>query len=190
MIAKSGPSANLFSRREFSGRLGSLLSTVAIAGTAFASPRSQTAPGTSNAGEISHTAEAVHQEVVFKASRAQVYEALTDAAQFTKVTAILTDMAAGPAEISREVGGSFALFGGRIRGRHVELVPNARIVQAWRAGSWDEGTYSIVRFVLKDEGETTRIVFDHTGFPTGDAESLASGWKEHYWEPLAKFFAS
>ncbi len=31
--------------------------------------------------------------------------------------------------------------------------------------------------------------FDHTGFPKGHAETLASGWNAHYWEPLAKFFA-
>ena len=35
--------------------------------------------------EISHTAESIHQEPVFKASRKRVYEALTDAKQFDKV---------------------------------------------------------------------------------------------------------
>jgi activator of HSP90 ATPase len=36
-----------------------------------------------------------------------------------------------PTQISREVGGAFSLFGGIIVGRHIELVPNERIVQAW-----------------------------------------------------------
>ena len=35
--------------------------------------------------EISHTAEAIHQEPVFKASRKRVYEALTDTKQFDKI---------------------------------------------------------------------------------------------------------
>jgi hypothetical protein len=35
--------------------------------------------------EISHTAESIHQEVVFKASRNRVYKALTDAKQFDHV---------------------------------------------------------------------------------------------------------
>jgi hypothetical protein len=86
---------------------------------------------------ISRTAEAIHQEAVFTASWKRVYEALTDAKQFDKVIQLsgvtqsmhLPDK---PAEISREVGGAFALFGGYITGRHVELVPNERIVQAWR----------------------------------------------------------
>ncbi|MGA8540867.1 MAG: SRPBCC domain-containing protein [Terriglobales bacterium] len=148
--------------------------------------------------EISHTAEAIHQEPMFKASRKRVYEALTDAAQFDKViqlSGVMQSMHLGdkPAEISREVGGAFTLFGGYVTGRHVELVPNERIVQAWRAGSWPPGVYSIARFELVKQGSGTelgtKIVFDHTGFPKGEAEHLASGWKAHYWELLAKLLA-
>jgi len=144
--------------------------------------------------EISHTAEAIHQEAVFKASRKRVYEALTDAQQFDKViqlSGVMQSMHLGnkPAEISREVGGAFTLFGGYITGRHVELVPNERIVQAWRTGGWPPGVYSIARFELVEQRAGTGIVFDHTGFPKGEAESLAAGWKAHYWEPLAKLLS-
>jgi uncharacterized protein YndB with AHSA1/START domain len=146
-------------------------------------------------GEISHTAEAIHQEPVIKASRKLVYEALTDTEQFDKVIQLSGAMKAmpnlgnKPTQISREVGGAFILFGGYITGRHVELMPGQRIVQAWRAGSWDPGVYSIAKFELVEQGSGTKIVFDHTGFPKGAAEHLASGWKEHYWEPLAKLLA-
>jgi activator of HSP90 ATPase len=144
--------------------------------------------------EISHTAESIHQEVAFKASRTRVYEALLDARQFDKIIQLSGVMQTmhlpeKPSEISREVGGPFALFGGYITGRHVELVPNARIVQAWRTGGWAQGVYSIAKFELVEKGSGTRIVFDHTGFPNGQAESLASGWKAHYWEPLEKLLA-
>jgi activator of HSP90 ATPase len=144
--------------------------------------------------EISHTEESIHQEPVFKATRNRIYEALTDAKQFDKVielSGVLQAMHLGakPAEISREVGGAFTLFGGYITGRHVDLVPNQRIVQAWRTGSWSPGIYSVAKFELVEQVSGTRIVFDHTGFPKGDAESLASGWNTHYWEPLAKLLA-
>ena len=92
-----------------------------------------------------------------------------------------------PTEISREEGGAFAIFGGYITGRQIELVPAVRIVQAWRVGSWEPGVYSIVKFELTEQGGGTKIVFDHTGFPKGDGEHLASGWKAHYWEPLQEF---
>jgi uncharacterized protein YndB with AHSA1/START domain len=144
--------------------------------------------------EISRTAESIHQEAVFKASRKRVYEALTDTEQFDKViqlSGVMKSMHLGskPTEISREVGGAFRLFGGHITGRHVELVPNDRIVQAWRTGGWDPGVYSIAKFELMEQGSGTKIVFDHTGFPKGEAEVLASGWKAHYWEPLEKLLA-
>jgi len=141
--------------------------------------------------EISHTAESIHQEAVFKASRKRLYEVLIDAKQFDKViqlSGVMQSMHLGdkPAEISREVGGAFTLFGGYITGRQVELVSNERIVQAWRTGGWAPGVYSIAKFELVEQGSGTKIVFDHTGFPKGEAEVLASGWKAHYWEPLEK----
>jgi activator of HSP90 ATPase len=140
---------------------------------------------------ISRTAESIHQEPVFKANRKRVYEALLDSAQFDKVIQISGVMQSmhlpgKPTEISPEPGGAFVLFGGYITGRNIELVPNQRIVQAWRAGSWDPGVYSIARFELVEQGSGCKIAFDHTGFPKGEAEHLASGWKAHYWEPLDK----
>jgi len=138
--------------------------------------------------------EAIHQEPVFKASRKQVYEALTDAAQFGRVVQLSAAMQGGgmktgaaPVTISREAGGAFSAFGGYVTGRQVELEPNERIVQVWRAGSWDPGSYSIARFVFVEQGAETKIKFDHTGFPKGQAEHLAEGWRVNYWEPLAKF---
>jgi activator of HSP90 ATPase len=142
--------------------------------------------------EISHSAEAIHQEPVFKASRKRVYEALTDAKQFDEVTHLSHDMhisGVKPTEISREVGGAFTLFGGHIVGRQVELEPNERIVQAWRVVDWAPGWYSIAKFELVEQGAGTKIVFDHMGFPTGLAEHLAEGWKAHYWDSLQKYLA-
>jgi len=93
-------------------------------------------------------------------------------------------------ELGREAGGALSAFGGYVTGRILELVPNERIVQAWRSASWDPGTYSIARFVLSDQGSDSKLVFDHAGFPQGEAQHLAEGWKANYWEPLKKFLAS
>jgi activator of HSP90 ATPase len=143
---------------------------------------------------ISHAAESIHQEPVFRANRKRIYDALTDARQFAKIVELSGAMQGTPpgtkaAEISGEVGGAFAIFGGHIVGRQVELVPNQRIVQAWRVVDWKPGDYSIAKFELTEQGAETRIVFDHTGIPRGTAEHLASGWEEHYWAPLRKFLA-
>ena len=180
---------NPVTRRKFVTRMA-LLPGVAIAAEAFAADSRNAQPD--DRGEVSHASEAIHQEVVFKASRARIYEALTDTKQFDKMIEISgvmrgTSLGNKPTEISREVGGSFTLFGGHIIGRHIELVRDERIVQAWRVIIWDPGVYSIAKLALMEQGAATKLIFDHTGFPLGQGKHLADGWKEHYWEPLRKY---
>ena len=90
-------------------------------------------------------------------------------------------MTGAPAQIDARDGGAFSCFGGMITGRNVELVPGQRVVQAWRAGNWDAGVYSIVRFELRPEGQGTRLVFDHTGYPEAMGSHLEAGWEANYW---------
>jgi uncharacterized protein YndB with AHSA1/START domain len=187
--------SNILTRRDFSMRMAALLPAFGAAGTAFGSTGSVRAAGFAGSEEITHTSEAIHQEVVFKASRKRVYEALTDAKQFEKVLQLSAAMQSGkipagkPVEVSREAGGAFSIFGGYILGRQIELVPNERIVQAWREVVWSPGVYSIAKFELAEQGTGTKLVFDHTGFPEGGGQHLAEGWKVNYWEPLGKFLA-
>jgi activator of HSP90 ATPase len=141
---------------------------------------------------LSHTAEAIHQEPIFKASPQRVYDALMDAQQFQKIEQLgaatkSMDVTTKPAVISREAGGAFMLFGGYIVGRQIELIPNQRIVQVWRTMSWPEGAYSIVRFEFAARGGGTMLIFDHAGFPAGNGEHLATGWEINYWQPMQKY---
>ena len=122
----------------------------------------------------------LHQEVDFKASPHRIYEILLDSKQFTTFSG-------EPAEISHDVGGAFMMFGGKIVGRNVELVPDQRIVQAWRPAYWEPGIYTLVKFELKPDGSQTKVVLDHTGFPEGNFVNLNSGWRMHYWERLTKY---
>jgi len=172
-------------RREVSLRLVSLLSIFGFAGKAKALRGSVFSEG----DEISHNCECIHQEVVIRASAARVYQALTEATHFAKITEFSTPGAGASTTISPEAGGTFSLFGGVILGRHIELVPNGRLVQAWREKSWPPGVYSVAMFQLIDQGSSTKLVFDHTGFPQGAAGHLAPGWWSHYWEPLQKYLA-
>lgn len=112
---------------------------------------------------------------------------LTDARQFSKMTDLVMPRAA--TTISPEQGGAFSLFNGIISGRNIEMVPNERLVQAWREKNWDPGVFSLVKFQLNDQGADTKLVFDQTAIPQGHAGHLAPGWKSHYWEPLQKYLA-
>ena len=109
----------------------------------------------------------IHQEVVIPASPERVYAALTTIAQFTEATG------GRAAQIDASAGGAFTLFGGAIHGRQIELVPNERLVQAWRVKLWDPGVYSLVRFTLAASGSGTKLVLDHSSFPDGQHEHLA-----------------
>lgn len=146
--------------------------------------------------EISSSEEAIHQRRTFAANRSRVYAALTVEEQFDRIVRLSGVMKADtqanmqhPTRLSTHAGGAFSVFDGYIVGRQLELVPNERIVQAWRVLSWPRGLYSIARFELSEQAGATTIVFDHTGFPKGTAEHLASGWQEHYWDPLTKILA-
>jgi activator of HSP90 ATPase len=55
----------------------------------------------------------------------RIYEVFLDSKQFSAFTGM-------PADIRREAGSAFSVFGGMIVGRNVALIPNQRIVQVWR----------------------------------------------------------
>jgi len=182
-------------RRDFSTQLATFLPGLGIAVSAFTSGSAQGAqPEVSE--EISHTCEAIHQEIAFNVAPQRVYEALVNEKQFDQVVRLSAAMQSGmalgssPTQISTQVGGVFTLFGGHIVGRQIELVPSERIVQAWRVVTWEAGIFSIARFGLVAQDSATKLVFDHTGFPQGQAQHLADGWRGNYWEPLAKFLIS
>src|SRR4051812_8391037 len=101
----------------------------------------------------------IHQEIVVNSPPARVYEALTKAVGFGPMTG------GAPTEIDGQSGGAFSLFGGMIHGRNVECSAGERVVQAWRVKVWEPGLYSIVRFELRPEGTSTRVVLDHSAFP-------------------------
>jgi activator of HSP90 ATPase len=122
----------------------------------------------------------IHQDVDFTANPQRLYDALLDSKQFT-------EFAGRPSEIDRAVGGTFSLFSGHIIGRNLELIPNQRIVQAWRVVDWPAGVYSIAKFEFTPQGSGTHLVFDHTGFPVELHDHLAAGWKSNYWDLLTKY---
>jgi activator of HSP90 ATPase len=121
----------------------------------------------------------INQTVVFKAGPHEVYEALMDSAKHSEFTG-------AKAEISREVGGEFSAYGGYCSGTNTELVPNKKIVQSWRAGSWPEGYTSTITLLFDEIEEGTELTFTHEGVPTEDFEGISEGWHLNYWEPIKK----
>jgi activator of HSP90 ATPase len=129
----------------------------------------------------------IHQEIDFTVSPQRIYEALLDSKEFSGFAAVAGEFSAKSAQIDRVPGGAFSLFEGHIIGRIVDLVPNQRVIQAWRVVDWPAGIYSIVRFELVPNGSGTHLIFDQTGFPVKLRDRLAAGWQSHYWDLLKKY---
>ena len=120
----------------------------------------------------------IQQNETFAASAKEIYSLLTDSERFSEMTG------GAPADIDATEGGSISLFGGMITGRTIEAVPNQRLVQAWRPQPWEEGLYSVVRFEIAENGNSTTVSLDHGGFPEEQAEHLSAGWHENYWDKM------
>ncbi len=126
--------------------------------------------------------EEVHQEVDFEASPERIYQTYMDSKEHSAFSG-------EPASISPDPGGTFTCWNGQIGGRNIELVPNQRIVQAWRVSNWPEGVYSVVRMELSARGKGSRLVLSHTGIPAGKSSSIAEGWPMRYWGRIKKHVA-
>ena len=189
LFTNSTMTSNDPSRREFTRSL--TLAAVASA-TLGLMPKPLVAgmPVAQHEGDLSHDAEAIHQVVNFSVAPARVYNVLMDPREFLAIMKFSTVPNAPEPKIDARVGGDFALFGGHILGRNIELVPGTRVVQAWRTSDWPPGLYSIARFELHAANSGTTLTFDHTGFPKGDGKHLADGWYLNYWTPMQKHFGS
>jgi activator of HSP90 ATPase len=117
------------------------------------------------------------QTVTFKTNPHEVYEALMDSKKHSKFTG-------DKATVSRKVGGKFSAFDGYSEGTNLELAPDSKIVQTWRASDWPEGHYSKVTFSFKAIPAGTRLTFTQTGIPAKQYEEISQGWRDYYWAPM------
>lgn len=119
----------------------------------------------------------IEQIVLFKASANDVYEALMDSAKHAAFTN-------SEAQISREVGGEYLAYAGYISGKNLELVPDQKIVQSWRANDWPEDQISVVTFLLSPFEGGTQLYFTHANVPDGTEEEFTQGWIDNYWDNI------
>jgi len=86
--------------------------------------------------------------------------------------------------------GSFTAWDGYIQGRTLATEPHRRIVQSWRTSEFPaEAPPSRLEVWLEQADGGTLVTLVHTDIPEGQGSSYESGWKEHYLEPLKKYFS-
>ena len=121
----------------------------------------------------------IKQTVTFTASPKKVYELIMDAKQHSKFTGEKVKM-------STKIHGEFNVFGGYCHGYNLELVEGKKIVQAWhfKEEGWPDEHYSVCTFEFKKDGKNTKLKFTQNDIPKHKVESLKSGWKTYYWNPM------
>jgi activator of HSP90 ATPase len=119
----------------------------------------------------------IRQSVTIKASPHDVYEALMDSKKHAGFTG-------GKATISRKVGGKFTAYDGYAAGVNLELIPDKKIVQTWRAEDWPEGHYSKAAFTFTRVSGGTKLTLTQTDVPEDQYDSIAQGWRDYYWGPM------
>ena len=121
----------------------------------------------------------IKQTVKFKSKPRAIYDLLVEAKKHSAFTE-------HKASNQKKAGGKFSFYDGYITGLNVELVPEKRIVQAWRGADFPKGTYSIAHFELKNARGGTELVFTQYGVPSKYHSRINQGWHEHYWNRMKK----
>jgi activator of HSP90 ATPase len=128
--------------------------------------------------------ETIHASAVLAASPEVIYDAWLDGATRAAMTG-------GGATSEARAGKTFTAWDGYITGKHLELQPGRRIVQAWRSTEFPDSAPDSRLFVILDaEGSGTRVFLVHTDIPQGQGASYESGWEKHYFAPMRTYFAS
>ena len=123
----------------------------------------------------------IRQNVVFKTSPHEIYEALMDSKKHSKFTK-------SKCVISRKKGGKFSAYDGFITGKNLKLVKDKRIEQLWKGKGegWPKNHFSKVTFALNGNKKNTKLSFTHSGVPSSWASETSKGWNDHYWKPMKK----
>ena len=116
----------------------------------------------------------------FAATPAQVFEALMDSKKHAAFTG-------EPADIKREIGQKFSAYGGKVEGINLDIVPNERIVQAWRPANFPPGVFTIATFALEPDGKGTKLTFTQHAVPDDAYAHLNGGWEERYWKLMKAY---
>ena len=124
----------------------------------------------------------IHQSIYIQASPQQVYQLYLDADLHASITG-------GPAQIEAKVGGQMQAYGDYITGTFIELIPNKKIVQTWKASEekWTHPEPSILTLTFKPEREGTIIELLQENVPADLQEDFEKGWHQFYWEPMKAF---
>ena len=128
--------------------------------------------------------EKIKLSAVITATPKEIYNAWLDSKAHSAFTG------GGAAKIDPKVKGKFTAWDDYISGRNLELVPNKKIVQAWRTTEFPaKHPDSRLEVILEPSAKGTKVTFVHTDIPDGQSADYKKGWKDFYFTPMKKYFS-
>ncbi len=98
-------------------------------------------------------------------------------------------MTGGKATQSAKIDAPVSAWDDYITGRNLDLVPGKRIVQTWRTTQFtDRHGDSVITVTLTPIKGGTRLTLQHANVPDDQTSYEESGWREHYFEPMQRYF--
>ena len=91
-----------------------------------------------------------------------------------------------PAQMTTEPGSEFSLWDGDITGKNLEFVQDKKVVQEWYFGEQHEKSF--VTITISPDRENSIVTVEHSNIPDEDYNSIAEGWREHYFDAISTFF--
>ena len=126
--------------------------------------------------------ESVTVHAVIPATADRVYAAWLDGKEHGKMTG-------APANVDARVGGEHTAWDGYISGTILSLEPSRRIVQSWRSTDFPLGhTDSRLEVHLREVDGSCELTIVHAEIPAGQGAMYEAGWRDHYVEPMRRYF--
>ena len=89
-----------------------------------------------------------------------------------------------PVTIAPRAGAVFKAFGGALRGKILQLVPNRLIVQSWRSTEFAKADLdSTLVLTFWPEKGGGRIELTQVNVADSDFAGVSEGWSKYYWIP-------
>ncbi|EYC13794.1 hypothetical protein Y032_0042g533 [Ancylostoma ceylanicum] len=141
---------------------------------------------TDEKGDASKTVEkfdvkSIELSESYKVPPDRLYEVLSE-------PTLVRAWANGNIEWDFKEGGKFTLFGGTVTGTFDKIKPNEEITMSWRLKAYPANHFAKIKFILKDESDSTSLLVEAEGVPSHMAEETRNGFTRYYLASIARTF--
>lgn len=120
----------------------------------------------SKSSSAAYNTTTLRLDPVFNTSAAELYTTFLDPGRVTAWTR------SPPVKFSPVKGGEYALFGGNVSGKFIDLVENKSIEMSWRLKDWKPGHFANLNIVFDQGQSETKAVVTWKGVPVGQEVSI------------------